>query len=121
MIALGGALGALGRHGVNTGAAKMLGHGFPYGTLFVNIIGSFLMGVLIAKFSQMSTVSQEFKALCTTGFLGAFTTFSTFSLDVVTLWNRGEVFYALAYMLGSVCLSILALAVGLWIMKGQTL
>lgn len=121
MIALGGALGALGRYGVNVGALKIFGSGFPYGTAIANILGSFIMGMMIAKFSQIDTLSQEAKAFCTIGFLGAFTTFSTFSLDVVTLWNRGEMLYALIYMMGSVILSILALAAGLWLMKGQTI
>jgi len=121
MIALGGALGALGRHGMNVATVKLFGTGLPYGTFIVNVIGSFMMGIAIAKFAETQALNQNMKALYTTGFLGAFTTFSTFSLDVVTLWNRGETFYALTYMLGSVCLSICALAAGVWLMKGQTL
>lgn len=118
VIALGGALGALARHGVNVWAVQAFGHGFPWGTLCVNMLGSFLMGVLVVKFSQMAQVSQEIRMLCMTGFLGAFTTFSTFSLDFVTMYERGDVMQAGGYLLASVVLSILALFLGLWVMRG---
>ena len=118
IVALGGAFGAVARYGVNISAVQVFGHGFPWGTLLANIIGSFLMGVLIAKFSQMQGVSQELRALCMTGFLGAFTTFSTFSLDVVTLWERGDMLHASIYLAASVCLSIAALMAAMWIMRG---
>ncbi|MGH1375383.1 MAG: fluoride efflux transporter CrcB [Alphaproteobacteria bacterium] len=118
VIGIGGALGALTRYGVNLGAVHVLGHGFPWGTLIVNILGSFLMGILIAKFAQMGHISGELRHLCATGFLGAFTTFSTFSLDFVTLWERGEFVQAGGYMAVSVVLSILALFLALWIMRG---
>lgn len=117
-IALGGAVGALSRYGVNIGVAKLLGIGFPWGTLIINIAGCFLMGVLIARTAQMETVSPELRAFCATGFLGAFTTFSTFSLDFVTMWERGEMMQAALYMIASVILSILALFAGQMIMRG---
>tara|TARA_B100001989_G_scaffold253250_1_gene239245 strand:+ start:1577 stop:1960 length:384 start_codon:yes stop_codon:yes gene_type:complete len=118
VIALGGALGALARHGVNILAVQVLGHGFPWGTLCVNIIGSFLMGMIVVKFSHMAQVSQEIRMLCMTGFLGAFTTFSTFSLDFITMYERGDLMQASAYLLASVVLSILALFLGLFAMRG---
>lgn len=117
-IALGGAFGALSRHGVNVGAAKLLGLGFPWGTIIVNIVGSFLMGVLIARLPHMDGVSPELRAFAATGFLGAFTTFSTFSLDFVTLWERGEMMHAGIYMVASVLFSIIALLAGVMIMRG---
>ncbi len=117
MIALGGALGAVIRHFVSVGAVHYIGHGYPWGTIIVNILGSFLMGIMIGKFSHMSHVLPEVRVLLTTGFLGAFTTFSTFSLDFITLWERGEMLHALSYILVSVIFSILALAIGLWIMR----
>ncbi len=120
VISIGGALGALSRYGVNVGSVQLFGHGLPWGTLIVNVVGSFLMGIVIAKFSQMDGVSQDLRYLILTGFLGAFTTFSTFSLDFVTLWQRGEMMQAMCYMLLSVVLSILALFVALWIMRGLT-
>ena len=118
MIAIGGAAGAVARYGVNVGSIAVFGHEFPYGTLMVNILGSFLMGLVIAKFVQMHDISQEIKSLITTGFLGAFTTFSTFSLDFVTLWERGDIVPAFLYVLASVVLSIFALFLGLWVIRG---
>lgn len=117
-IAIGGGAGAVSRYGVNSLAGHVLGGSFPWGTMIINIIGSFLMGAAMAKFAQAESLSQEMKAFITTGFLGGFTTFSAFSLDFMTLWERGEGFYALAYMLVSVIGSVLALFLGLWIVRG---
>jgi len=117
VIALGGALGAVARYGVSIGTAQIFGAGFPWATLIVNVIGSFLMGIVVAKLAQTVAVSQELRALVTVGFLGAFTTFSTFSLDAITLWERGDILHAFAYVVSSVLLSITALFLGLWIMK----
>ena len=116
-IALGGAVGAVLRHSVNIGAVHMFGHGFPWGTMIVNIAGSFLMGVIIVKLSHMDSTSQAFRAFCTTGLMGAFTTFSTFSLDFTVMWERGEGVNAISYALASVILAILALFAGLWAMR----
>ncbi|MDH5723596.1 MAG: fluoride efflux transporter CrcB [Alphaproteobacteria bacterium] len=118
VIALGGACGAVARHGVNVLSVQIFGHGFPWGTLCVNILGSFMMGLLVVKFSHMAQVSSEIRMLCMTGFLGAFTTFSTFSLDVVTLYERGDIVQAGGYVLASVVLSIMGLFLGLMIMRG---
>lgn len=118
MIATGGAFGAVARYGVGVASVKLFGHGFPWGTLIVNIVGSFLMGLLIAKLAQMDGVSQDVRHLCATGFLGAFTTFSTFSLDFVTLWERGEMLHAALYMVASVVVGIAALFLALWLMRG---
>lgn len=112
-IAAGGAIGAVGRHFVNVGAVTMLGTGFPYATLIVNVVGSFLMGVLIHVMAVSWTVSPEMRALLTVGGLGAFTTFSTFSLDVALLYERGQLFLAGIYIVVSVAASIGALFIGL--------
>ena len=116
-IASGGAIGAVLRHFAGMASLRMFGAGFPYGTLGVNILGSFIMGALISYFAHSWNPSQELRAFLTVGILGAFTTFSTFSLDAVTLWERGEAFAALAYVLASVILSILALFAGLFIIR----
>ncbi|MCB9982517.1 MAG: fluoride efflux transporter CrcB [Rhodospirillales bacterium] len=108
-IATGGAIGALVRHGVNVGAVRLLGHGFPYGTLTVNILGSFMMGLLIAVFAHYWHPSENMKLFLVTGFLGAFTTFSTFSLDFANLWERQAYLHSAFYLGGSVILSITAL------------
>ena len=117
-IGIGGGLGALARYGSNAAAAQVLGFNFPWGTMMINIVGSFLMGLAVAKFMQIEGLSQEWRAFVTTGFLGGFTTFSAFSLDFVNLWERGEALYALAYMLASVIGSVLALFLALWIVRG---
>lgn len=112
-IAFGGAVGALGRHFVNLGMAAWIGLGIPWGTLVVNIGGSLIMGFLVHAMATTWTVSPEMRALLTVGGLGAFTTFSTFSLDVFALYERGQVVFAGAYILASVVGAIGALYVGL--------
>lgn len=108
-IAAGGAIGAVLRHGANVLAFRVAGDAFPWGTLGVNVIGSFVMGVLIVIFAHNWQPPQEMRALIVTGLLGAFTTFSTFSLDVATLWERGSLWPAALYIMASVVLSIGAL------------
>ena len=112
-IAVGGAVGALGRHFVNVALGSLLGTGFPWGTVTVNIVGSFLMGVLIHMLAVSWNVSPEMRALLTVGALGAFTTFSTFSLDVVTMYERDALLLVGVYVVVSVVASIGALLVGL--------
>ena len=116
-IALGGAIGAVGRHYVSVAMALLLGHGFPWGTLVVNIVGSFIMGALIETMALVWSPTAEMRALLTVGVLGAFTTFSTFSLDVATLYERGATLVLTAYVIASVAISILALFAGLRLMR----
>ena len=112
-IAVGGAAGAVGRHFVNIGMASLLGHGFPWGTLTVNVVGSLIMGLLVHLMAVSWTVSPEMRALLTVGGLGAFTTFSTFSLDAVVLYERGAIGAAAIYVIVSVVAAIGALFLGL--------
>lgn len=117
-VALGGALGASGRHLVGLATVRFFGAGFPLGTFLVNIIGSFLMGVLFAYLAKKGGESgTEWRLFLATGVLGGFTTFSAFSLDAVLLWERGQTSTALFYILGSVVLSILALLAGLMLVR----
>lgn len=116
-IALGGAIGAVGRHYVSVAMTLLMGHGFPWGTMVVNIAGSFLMGALIETMALVWSPSVEMRALLTVGVLGAFTTFSTFSLDVATLYERGATLQLTAYVVFSVAISILALFAGLRLMR----
>ena len=116
-IAAGGALGAVGRHYVSASVMRLVGAGFPWGTLTVNILGSFLMGVLIELMAQRLNIGLEMRAFLTVGFLGAFTTFSTFSLDFATLFERGAGMAALGYAALSVVLAITALFAGLAVMR----
>lgn len=116
-IAGGGAIGAILRHFVGMASLKFLGSGFPYGTLSVNIIGSFVMGALVAYFAHHWNPPQEVRAFLIVGLLGAFTTFSAFSLDTITLWERGEPVIALIYILASVIFSIFAVFAGLLLIR----
>jgi len=117
-VAAGGALGAVGRYLVMSGVGRMLGpHDFPWGTLTVNIVGSVLMGVLIEVLALVWSPSQELRAFLVVGVLGAFTTFSTFSLDVVVLVERGQNLFVAAYVAGSVLLCVGGLFAGLHVMR----
>jgi CrcB protein len=109
-VALGGAVGAVARYGASLGLARALGPDFPYGTLFVNVLGSFLMGLLAVWLSARGLMAHA--PLLMTGVLGGFTTFSAFSLDTVTLWQRDPVM-AGVYVAGSVGLSVAALVLGM--------
>lgn len=118
LIGIGGALGAMLRHGVNVSTMRVLGAGFPYGTIIVNIAGSFLMGLLIAWLARrMGGSSNELRLFLATGFLGGFTTFSAFSLDAVVLYERGDIAQAGLYIAISVIVSIGALFAGLLLMR----
>jgi fluoride exporter len=113
MVAIGGAIGAMGRYAVISYIAPVTGKGFPLGTLLVNVSGSFLIGVCYVVLDEKLAASPEWRLLTMTGFLGAFTTFSTFSLDALALWNNGLPIAALTYVLATVvgCLLAVTLAV----------
>lgn len=113
MVALGGATGAVARYLVGVGATRFIGTGFPWGTLIVNVVGSFIMGALIAALALRYSVSNEMRAFLTVGILGGFTTFSAFSLDFAVLMERKDFGLAMFYLGSSVGLSILALFAGL--------
>ena len=112
-IAAGGALGALGRHFAVQYVSALVGTGMPYGIMVVNIVGSFVLGMLIDLFAASASVGEELRAFLLVGVLGGFTTFSAFSLDVVLLLQRGDMFKAGLYVLGSVVCSVLALFAGM--------
>ncbi len=112
-IALGGALGALSRHFMARSVMHMLGLGFPYGTLAVNILGSFLMGLIVALLAFRFNLSTHMQAFLTVGFLGGFTTFSAFSLEVVNLIERNETGLGALYITLSVLMAVGALFIGM--------
>lgn len=114
--ALGGALGAILRYLTGKAAIRLMGHGFPWGTLAVNILGSFAMGVLVVVLAE--TVGNRYAPLLMTGLLGGFTTFSAFSLDTVTLFERGQTLMAAGYVAASVGVSVAALVAGLLLARG---
>ncbi|MGB4107255.1 MAG: fluoride efflux transporter CrcB [Alphaproteobacteria bacterium] len=114
-IALGGALGSVLRYLTNVGIGTLLPSPFPWGTLTANVLGCFIMGVLIAAFMTLWNPAPEIKAFLTVGFLGGYTTFSAFSADTMTLWTQGDAMTAAAYVTASVVLSIAAVFIGSFI------
>jgi len=112
-IAAGGATGALLRFWVSTGVYALLGRGFPYGTLAVNVLGSFVMGLLYVFMLERMEISAEWRAALLIGLLGAFTTFSTFSVETMNLIEAGEVSKAVINMLLSVSLCVLGCWLGM--------
>jgi CrcB protein len=118
IVFLGGGIGAAARHGVNLMAARIFGVGFPAGTLAVNIVGSLAMGILAAWFAFKGDAPQHWRLFLATGILGGFTTFSSFSLDVALLYERGELWLAALYVLASVALSLAGLFAGLALVRG---
>lgn len=113
IVMFGGGLGAGLRHLANLGALRAFGPGFLAGTMLINIAGSFAMGLFIELLMRRFGSSNELRLFIATGILGGFTTFSAFSLDFATLWQRGDTGAALGYAAGSVTFSILALFAGL--------
>lgn len=114
----GGAIGAGARHLVNVGFGRLLGTAYPWGTFTVNIVGSFLMGVLIELLVLRYAGSGPMRVFLGTGFLGGFTTFSAFSLDLYAMIERGEVAIALAYAAASVIIGLAALYAGIMVVRG---
>ncbi|MGL4322633.1 MAG: fluoride efflux transporter CrcB [Beijerinckiaceae bacterium] len=119
LVFAGAGLGGVLRHLVNIGCAQACGTAFPWGTLTVNVVGSFLMGALTGwlAFRAGEGWTQGARLFLTTGVLGGFTTFSAFSLDAILLWERGQVTAAAAYVGASVGASIVALVAGLAMMR----
>jgi len=114
MIALGGALGAISRYGLSQLAINLFGKGFPFGTLIANFVGSLLMGLLFSLIETESLMPQV-KIALGIGFLGAFTTFSTFSLDTVLMIQAGDIQKALLNILFNLGLCLMAVFIGLWL------
>jgi len=113
IVFLGAGIGGALRHGVNVGAVRLFGYGFPFGTLIVNVAGSFLIGLLAGYFAFRPGIPQDIRLFLTTGILGGFTTFSAFSLDSALLIERHAYALAAVYVAGSVAASLVALFLGL--------
>ena len=118
IVFIGAGIGGALRHGVNAGSARLWGYGFPFGTLIVNVAGSFLMGLLAGYFAFRPGIGQHARLFLTTGILGGFTTFSAFSLDTVLLVERHAYGLAAGYAVGSVVASVSALFFGLAVFRG---
>ena len=117
IVFIGAGIGGALRHGVNVGAARLFGYVFPFGTIIVNIAGSFLMGVFAGYFAFRPGINQHMRLFLTTGVLGGFTTFSAFSLDAALLIERHALGMAAGYIVGSVAASLSALFFGLAIFR----
>jgi len=116
-VAAGGAVGAVARYLVMTRVGHWLGAVFPYGTLTVNIVGSFVLGAMVEAMALAWTVGGEMRAFLVVGMLGSFTTFSTFSLDVVTLIQRGQLGSAGFYVVASVIVALVGFMLGMTLLR----
>jgi len=121
LVFLGGGLGSMLRHAVNQASALLFGAGF-WATLFVNITGSFAMGLIAGWFAfRGESAGQSLRLFLTTGILGGYTTFSTFSLDAALFWERDQVWGTAFYIGGSVVAGVMGLFGGLALVRGVTM
>lgn len=116
-VAAGGALGAVVRYLVAIGSGRLFGTNFPWGTLIINVTGSFLIGLFTALFAARWNLPQAARIFLTVGICGGYTTFSTFSLDAWYLIERGQTWASGVYMIASVALSVAALVAALQIVR----
>ena len=116
LVFLGGGIGAALRHGVNVVTLRAFGPGLPWGTFAVNVAGSLAMGLLVGWLA-MRAAPNEWRLFAATGLLGGFTTFSAFSLDLANMMERGELGWAVGYVLASVGVSLFALFAGLALVR----
>lgn len=116
IVALGGAIGASLRYLVNVAAVRLVGVNFPVGTVVVNVLGSLIMGLLVVILAEKS--GTRYAPFLMTGILGGFTTFSAFSLDAITLYERGQIGLAFVYVAGTVIVALAALFLGMTIARG---
>jgi CrcB protein len=120
IVFVGAGIGGMLRHAVNVAAVRVFAYGFPFGTLAVNVLGSFLIGFLAGYFAFRTGISQHLRLFLTTGILGGFTTFSAFSLDAALLVERHSFWLAAGYVVGSVGLSLTALFLGLAMFRAES-
>jgi CrcB protein len=117
LVFIGGGLGSTLRHIVNVVSPRFLGTAFPYHTFIINITGSTVMGLIAGYLAFKGDASQPWRLFLMTGILGGYTTFSAFSLDAALLYERGAIWLALFYVLGSVVFSIFGLFAGLALVR----
>lgn len=113
LAALGGAIGSVLRYLVGVFTVRWFGPSFPWGTLTVNVIGSFIIGLTVEVIARRFNASMELRVFIVTGIIGGFTTWSSFSLDTMVLFERGAVAAAAAYVIGSLVISFAAVFAGL--------
>ena len=117
-IAIGGAVGSIFRYLMGSAVQRLAGGGFPYGTLAVNTLGCFIIGVLVELFINLEPPAA-LRALLVVGFCGGFTTFSTFSNETVGLYEAGAYWKALIYAVGSVSLCLASTSLGIALMRAS--
>jgi CrcB protein len=116
-VALGGAIGAVCRYWVSVSLFPVTQYKFPLATLSVNVLGSLAMGILYVVIVERGGLPDQARNLLMVGFLGAFTTFSTFSLDALSLWQNGDQLMALIYVVSTVALCLLAIICAVWLTR----
>ena len=116
-VAIGGALGSIARYALSSWIFDITSHKFPYATLIVNVAGSFVMGILFVVIVERAALPAEMRSLLMIGFIGAFTTFSAFSLDALGLWQNGHVLMSVIYMITTVILCLVAISTAIWLTR----
>jgi CrcB protein len=116
-VAIGGALGSVARYALSSWIFDITSHKFPYATLIVNVAGSFVMGILFVLIVERAVLPAEMRSLLMIGFIGAFTTFSAFSLDALGLWQNGHVLMSVIYMIATVFLCLVAISTAIWLTR----
>jgi CrcB protein len=113
LAAMGGAIGSVLRYLVGVFSVRWFGPSFPWGTLTVNVVGSFVIGLMVEVIARRFNASAEMRVFIVTGIIGGFTTWSSFTLDTMVLFERGATFAAAAYVIGSLVISFAAVFAGL--------
>ena len=116
-VAIGGALGSVARYALSSWIFDITSHKFPYATLIVNVAGSFVMGILFVVIVERAALPAEMRSLLMIGFIGAFTTFSAFSLDALGLWQNGHVLMSVIYMITAIILCLFAISTAIWLTR----
>jgi CrcB protein len=116
-VAIGGALGSVARYALSSWIFDITSHKFPYATLIVNVAGSFVMGILFVVIVERAALPAEMRSLLMIGFIGAFTTFSAFSLDALGLWQNGHVLMSVIYMITTIILCLVAISTAIWLIR----
>tara|TARA_B100001142_G_scaffold328222_1_gene387794 strand:- start:472 stop:849 length:378 start_codon:yes stop_codon:yes gene_type:complete len=117
IVGFGGFFGSIFRYLIYLLSNNLIGYSFPFGTILVNVLGCFLIGLIYQIFSDTISLSDNLKLFMTIGFLGGFTTFSAFSLDVFLLYQSNSKLVAIIYIFITLVLSLLAMLGGMWIFK----
>lgn len=117
LVFVGGGLGSMARHLTGRASLALFGPSFPYGTLGINVLGSFAMGVVAGWFALRGHADQSVRLFLTTGIIGGFTTYSTFSLETALLWERGDVLSVMFYVGGTLLLGFVGIFGGLALVR----